>query len=157
MSARLGPPGGGLKPLNPSEVKYIAVHCSATPEGRDIGRLEIERMHRERGFATVGYHFIIRLDGTTEMGRPLDVRGAHVENWNHNSVGVCLIGGVDKALKPKATFTERQLDTLKILLQGLQKQFPKAQVQGHRDFPKVAKACPSFDVRHWLATGVVRP
>lgn len=147
----------GPKPLNPEDVKFIAVHCSATPADRDIGAKEIDRMHRDRGFLSIGYHFIVRRDGSVEGGRPLNARGAHVEDYNHCSIGVCLIGGVDSKLKPEANFTQAQLWTLKTLVESLQGTFPGAVVQGHRDFPRVAKACPSFDVRHWLATGTVKP
>jgi len=145
----------GPKPL--TEVKYIAVHCSATPGDRDIGAKELDRMHRERGFRCIGYHFVIRRDGTAETGRPITEPGAHVEDWNHCSLGVCLIGGVDAKLRAEPNFTEDQLQALRELLVELLTKFPDATVQGHRDFPNVAKACPSFDVRHWLATKTVRP
>jgi N-acetylmuramoyl-L-alanine amidase len=146
----------GPKPLLPEDVKFIAVHCSATPASRDIGVKELDRMHRERGFRCIGYHYVIRRDGTVESGRPCNQPGAHVEDWNHCSIGVCLVGGVNDKLKPEANFTPNQLGVLKSLLLRLASQYPKAIVQGHRDFPKVAKACPSFDIRHWLATDEVR-
>lgn len=143
----------GPKPL--TEVKFIAVHCSATPGNRDIGVKEIDRMHRDRGFRCIGYHYVIRRDGTVEKGRPDNVPGAHVENWNHCSLGICLVGGVDSKLKPEANYTVRQLTVLADLVQRLLQKHPDAIVQGHRDFPNVNKVCPSFDVKHWLATGEV--
>lgn len=151
-------PSGAL-PLKTADVKYIAVHCSATPPDQDIGFKEIDRMHRMRGFLSCGYHFIVRRDGTLEPGRDLSLRGAHVEGFNHCSVGICLIGGVDKtkAMKPEANFTEAQLMTLATLVKILTGQFPHAETQGHRDFPNVAEACPSFNVTHWLATGDLIP
>jgi N-acetylmuramoyl-L-alanine amidase len=147
----------GPKPLRPEDVKFIAIHCSATPASRDIGRAELDRMHRERGFRCIGYHFVIRRDGRVESGRPLTEPGAHVEDYNSCSIGVCLVGGVDDKLKPVPNFTGDQMDALRGLLVDLLSRFPDARVQGHRDFPNVAKACPSFDVRHWLATKVVKP
>lgn len=155
-SAALGPVGGA-RPLAPEDVKFIAIHCSATPGTRDIGAKEIDRMHRDRGFLSIGYHFIVRRDGTIETGRALTQRGAHVEGYNHCSIGICLIGGVDSKLKPEANFTPAQMDALRALLVDVLARFPQARVQGHRDFPNVAKACPSFDVRHWLATKKVTP
>lgn len=158
-SDSLGPVGGSTKPLNPADVAFIAVHCSATPAAMNIGRAEIDKWHRLKGWLAIGYHFVIRRDGTLEAGRGLDVRGAHVEGFNHNSVGVCLIGGVDgtPAAKPEANFTPAQMKTLGTLLKDLKVRFPHAVVQGHRDFPNVAKACPSFNVKSWLATGKVTP
>lgn len=149
----------GSKALTPADVKFIAVHCSATGPDQDVGVAEIDRWHRLRGFLKVGYHFVIRRDGTVETGRALHERGAHAEGFNHNSVAVCMVGGVDgtKAMKPQANFTPAQFAALANTLSSLQSQFPTATVQGHRDFPQVAKACPSFDVRHWLKTGIVKP
>lgn len=155
-SAKLGPVGGP-KPLTPGDVKFIAIHCSATPGDRDVKLADIDRMHRLRGFLSVGYHYVIERDGTAQPGRSLTERGAHVENFNHCSIGVCLIGGVDSKLKPEANFTPAQMATLRELLGDMKEAFPNAVVQGHRDFPKVAKACPSFDVRHWLETGSIKP
>ena len=134
------------------ETKYIAVHCAATPAGMDIGVKEIDRWHRQKGFLKVGYHFVIRRAGQIELGRDEDEIGAHVQGYNAVSIGVCLVGGVDAddVSKAENNFTEEQFSTLRTLLERLQIQYPDAEVLGHRDFPDVAKACPSFDVRAWL-------
>lgn len=149
----------GTKPLLPGDVKFLAVHCSATGPAQDVGVADIDRWHRLRGFLKVGYHFVIRRDGRVEQGRKLTERGAHVEGSNHNSIGICMVGGVDgsKLQKPQANFTEAQLATLRGLITQLHTVYPDATVQGHRDFPNVAKACPSFDVKHWLATNTIKP
>lgn len=132
------------------ETLFLAVHCSATQPKQDIGAAEIERWHRKRSFLAIGYHYVIRRDGTLELGRPDDTVGAHVEGHNSVSVGICLVGGVDAKLKPQDNFTPEQYDTLHKLLGQLKTKYPKAAIQGHRDFPNVAKACPSFDVKGWL-------
>jgi N-acetylmuramoyl-L-alanine amidase len=140
-----------LKKLNPELVKYIVVHCSATPAKMDIGVNEIDRWHRDRGFLKIGYHIVIRRDGTMEMGRPLDEVGAHAEGHNSVSVAVCLVGGVDasKLMKPENNFTPDQMVTLEMTILGLSTRFSHAEIIGHRDLPGVAKACPSFDVKAW--------
>lgn len=137
---------------NRAVTDYIAIHCAATRPSMDIGAAEIDRMHRQRGFKCIGYHKVIRRNGTVEDGRPLDQIGAHVENWNSVSVGICMVGGVsEKDINvPEANFTKAQYETLERLLAELRIKYPKAHIQGHRDFPKVAKACPSFDVATWL-------
>ncbi len=134
------------------ETKYIAVHCAATPAGMDIGVKEIDRWHRTKGFLKIGYHFVVRRGGQLEIGRDEDEIGAHVQGYNAVSIGVCLVGGVDAddVSKAENNFTEEQFSTLRTLLERLQIQYPDAEVLGHRDFPDVAKACPSFDVRAWL-------
>jgi N-acetyl-anhydromuramyl-L-alanine amidase AmpD len=134
---------------------YIAVHCAATPPTANIGVKEIRQWHRDKGWIDIGYHFVIRRDGTVETGRPIDTVGAHVENFNSVSVGISLVGGVNSKLQPEDNFTPAQYAALALKLRELKAKYPKAVVQGHRDFPNVAKACPSFDVRKWIAeTGV---
>jgi len=126
---------------------YICVHCSASPAKMDIGIKEITEWHRERGFFTIGYHYVIRRDGTRERGRPLNEIGAHVVGHNHHSVGVCLVGGVsgDGTLTPEDNFTSEQWTTLYLTLKELHEAYPKAVIVGHRDLD-AGKACPSFDV-----------
>lgn len=120
---------------------------------------DIRVMHLKRGFIDVGYHYVIKRDGTVQTGRPLDRQGAHVSKYNHLSVGICLIGGVsEKDINvPEANFTPAQFASLKKVLADLRTKFPNADICGHRDIPNVRKACPSFDVRTWLSTGQVKP
>ncbi|MDP9775929.1 N-acetylmuramoyl-L-alanine amidase [Agrobacterium sp. RC10-4-1] len=134
---------------------YIAVHCAATRPSQDIGRADIDRWHRAKGWLMIGYHFVIRRDGRVETGRPVDAIGAHVEGYNSVSVGICLAGGVDEHGRSQDNFTPAQYAALAELLIELKAKYPKATIQGHRDFPKVAKDCPCFDVRSWVnQTGV---
>jgi N-acetylmuramoyl-L-alanine amidase len=90
--------------------------------------------------------------GVIQIGRPQDAVGAHVEGHNHQSIGICLVGGVseDDFTKAENNFTPRQFEALEILIRKLRRQYPSAVIQGHRDFPGVHKACPSFDVKEWL-------
>jgi len=131
---------------------YIAIHCSATSEKLDIGAKEIDKWHRGKGWACIGYHYVIRRDGTLEEGRSESQIGAHVQGYNENSLGICMVGGVDANDVTKAVnnFTPEQFEALKDLLTLLKLKYPKAKVQGHRDFPNVKKACPCFDVATWL-------
>ena len=131
---------------------FIAIHCSATSSKQNIGAKDIDKWHRAKGWQCIGYHYVIRRDGTVEEGREEGVIGAHVENWNHNSLGICMVGGVnaDDVNKAENNFTKEQFASLKQLLVDLKHRYPKAKIQGHRDFPKVAKACPSFEVKDWL-------
>lgn len=131
---------------------WIVVHCSATPEHMDVGVKEIRQWHRQRGFVDIGYHYVIRRDGTVETGRPEDTVGAHVEGYNTASIGVCLVGGVDAKGKAANNFTVAQFTALLEILTRLQEKYNNPKIQGHRDFPGVRKDCPSFDVKTWLAT-----
>ena len=133
------------------KITHIVIHCSATPEGKDFDAADIDRMHKQRGWAGIGYHYVVKLDGTVEMGRPLEKVGAHVAGHNANSVGIVYIGGVAKDGKTaKDTRTPAQKTALRTIVAEMRRRFPEAKVLGHRDFPGVAKACPSFDVRTQL-------
>lgn len=129
------------------QITHIVVHCSATPEGRDIDISTIRGWHLKQGWRDVGYHYVVKLDGTVQKGRPEADVGSHVAGHNSTTIGVCYVGGCDKAMRPKDTRTDAQKAALLELLGDLKRRYPKAKIQGHRDFPKVAKACPSFDAR----------
>lgn len=94
-----------------------------------------------------GYHYIIKADGDIVNLLPIDQVSNGVKGFNSVSVNVCYIGGIDGNGKPKDTRTPEQKESLLKILKTLKKEFPKAIIQGHRDFPKVAKACPSFDAK----------
>ena len=129
-------------------IKYLVVHCSATPEGRVHTAKDIDLWHKQRGFTEIGYNYVILLDGTIELGCDVDKIPAHVEGHNKESIGICYIGGIDKnTLQPKDTRTAAQKEALKKLLTELKALYPEAEILGHRDFPGVAKACPCFNAK----------
>lgn len=149
------------KIVTPDQIKYIVIHCSATKPNQDIGRLEIDIMHKQRGFDRVGYHVIIRQNGVIEMGRALSEVGAHVSGHNSHSWGVCLVGGLDANGKAHATFSQEQMRSLQMIVEGLKLQAPQAEVLGHRDLSpdkngdgiitktEWIKECPCFDTKRW--------
>lgn len=130
------------------ETKYIFVHCSATRPSQDVGVREIRQWHKEQGWLDVGYHFVIKRDGTIETGRSLEAVGSHVKGYNEVSVGICLVGGIDDQGKPDANFTVAQMESLKAVLKEVGETYPEATVMAHHDV--APKACPSFHVRRWL-------
>lgn len=126
------------------KIDLIIVHCTATPRGRDVSAAEVDRWHRGRGWQEIGYHYLIRLDGTVEAGRPVETPGAHCAGHNATSLGVCYVGGVERdGRTPADTRTQAQRLALRRLLRMLKRRFPAARIRGHRDF--AAKACPCFD------------
>ena len=132
-------------------IREIIVHCSATPEGKPFTIDDIRRWHtlpppKGNGWQDVGYHYVIGLHGELWEGRDVDRQGAHCTNHNRFSIGICYIGGMDKAnKKAKDTRTLQQKAQLLMLLQELKKLYPNAKIYGHRDFAH--KDCPSFDAR----------
>ena len=126
-------------------ITEIIVHCTATPEGKDYTIKDITQWHKQRGFSTIGYHYVVYRDGSVHTGRDVNVAGAHCTGHNAHSIGVCYVGGLAKDGKtPKDTRTNVQKASLEILLRKLRTLYPTAKIYGHRDFAN--KACPCFDV-----------
>lgn len=133
------------------KITEIIVHCSATAEGKDFTVADITRWHKQRGFRTIGYHYVVYRDGSVHTGRPEGEIGAHCTGHNAVSIGVCYIGGLAADGKtPKDTRTKEQCEALIMLLRRLRAKYPNAKIYGHRDF--AAKACPSFDARKEYAS-----
>lgn len=134
----------------------IVIHCAATKASMDIGMKEINLWHRQRGFfnipsgLAIGYHYVIRRDGTVETGRPVDQPGAHAKGYNSRSIGICLVGGLDKDGKPESNYTTEQWQSLRQLVIKLAKAYKvkQSRVIGHNEV--AAKACPCFSVREWV-------
>lgn len=133
-------------PKTSRPIKRIILHCSATPEGKDYTVADITRWHKERGYATIGYHFVIYRDGRIMTGRDINQIGAHCQGYNTGSIGICYIGGMDAANKSaKDTRTPEQRTSLRTLVAQLKRMYPNATVHGHNEFS--SKACPSFNVQ----------
>lgn len=136
--------------------EVIVIHHAGFPEGdKDSSAEEIHKFHREvNGWAGIGYHYVIRKDGTIEQGRkPLAV-GAHALHHNLNSVGICVAGNFNVA-KIKAA----QLDSLKLLTAWLCQKYKlnpmkKGVIVGHRNLNDTS--CPGEnlykkleEIRYW--------
>ena len=143
------------------QVNAIVVHGAWTKPGVDVGVEEVREWHRDRGFDDVGYHYIIRRDGTIENGRPVEKQGAHVKGHNSDTIGVCLIGGRDSKGRHtdgldefqqqevlwEFNYTKAQIDAMVGLVDKLKAAHSVTEVLGHRDYQGVTKRCPGFDVR----------
>lgn len=135
-----------------TKITHLVVHYSATYADQNLTVKDIDKMHRERGWQMVGYHYVIRRDGVIERGRPETMVGAHVANQNTGKIGICCIGGLDRATGPNKGVDNRtpeQIESLIRLLRDLLKRYPGAKVVGHRDLAPTQ--CPGFDVQAWWA------
>lgn len=145
-------------------VDTVIVHCAASQPVATIDASTIDLWHRQRGWNGNGYHFVIKTDGTIqsrESGnkcRDLDLAGAHVGDcgpgWNARSIGICLVGGVDKSGKSTNNFTTVQFASLSKLIKEIMGVYSIDMIMGHRDLIKLTKAppkdCPCFDVSDFL-------
>ncbi|MBD5315900.1 MAG: lysozyme [Bacteroides sp.] len=145
-----------------AQLKYLVIHCTATPEGRDVTPEDIRCWHTSpvsaggRGWKQVGYTDLIRLDGTVER-LVNNNEDANVDPWEitngakgYNSISrhIVYAGGCDKSNKPKDTRTAAQEKALVAYVKDFHRRFPKVRIIGHNEI--AAKACPSFDVQKWL-------
>lgn len=137
-------------------VETIFVHCSATRPDWMIDRNfservnEIKRWHLEKKWSDIGYHWIIDRDGSITQGRKEHVVGAHAQNHNTGSIGICLIGGFGSSeVDPfEKNFTAKQDHALRTLINDIKSRTPIKRVRGHNEV--AAKACPGFNVTRWL-------
>ena len=127
-------------------IDLIVIHCSATRCNRSFPVTALIRCHADR-FGFTGYHYYITRDGETYQTRHEQLAGAHAKGYNSHSLGVCYEGGLDRYGRPADTRTEAQKRALLKLLKRLKKEHPQAEILGHRDLPKVKKACPCFDAK----------
>ncbi len=128
------------------DINRIIIHCSATPEGRDIDAATIKDWHvNGNGWADIGYHYVIKLNGDIEVGRSIDRTGAHVKGHNKDSIGICYIGGADEDMNPKDTMLDCQEEAMRELIFSLRMVWDKQlTLHGHNEY--ASKACPSFKV-----------
>lgn len=145
-------------------ITEIIIHCSATKAGQWFEAKDIDQWHRKRGFDGIGYHYVVLLDGTIQVGRPLERAGAHCVGHNAHSIGICYIGGLDEKGQPADTRTPKQKKALSRLIWRLSLQLANEgqglpDVYGHRDLSpdmngdgKITpnewlKECPCFNAR----------
>lgn len=153
--------------MKKQNIDAIVIHCTASRAGQDLRAADIDKMHQERGFACIGYNYVIDLDGTVEVGRPLNRDGAHCntaglsgKSYNKHSIGICYVGGLDRDGNASDTRTTAQKAALVDLVYRLLDEYPTIkEVIGHRDASpdkdgdgKISKnewikQCPCFSVR----------
>lgn len=131
-------------------ITLIIVHCSDVRPYQTSSAEDIDNWHKRRvthgiHWRGIGYHYVVRRDGSIETGRPLQEPGAHCVGHNKYSIGICYEGGRNAEGVATDTRTPAQKTTLRTLIEQLHAQFPKALIVGHRDL-NPAKECPCFDV-----------
>jgi N-acetylmuramoyl-L-alanine amidase len=127
------------------DIKYIAIHCTAGPATQTTKAIK-DYWKNNLGWKSVGYHYLIGPDGTIEnLASESEVTNG-VAGFNSVTVHISYKGGVDANNKPKDTRTPQQNESILKLLKELRKRYPKAIIQGHKDFG-AKKACPSFEAK----------
>lgn len=122
-------------------INLIVIHCAATPSGKPLTGTNpatgdtldaawvINTWHAQRGFKraatavaaynsrlpSIGYHWVIDLDGALLPGRALQEVPAQAAGFNANAVGICLVGGMER----EGRYTTAQWATLRTLVTSL--------------------------------------
>ncbi|GAB3889811.1 N-acetylmuramoyl-L-alanine amidase [Larkinella knui] len=130
-------------------IDYIVVHCTATQPNASPEAI-LRYWRQVLGWKSPGYHYLIKKGGEIVPLLPESEVSNGVKGYNSHSVHLSYIGGIDGKGFPKDTRTAGQKESILCLLHSLKTRYKNAKIQGHRDFPGVTKACPSFDVRAWL-------
>lgn len=120
------------------EIKYLVVHCTATPKNTTIKSIQ-NYWRNNLGWENPGYNYIIESNGNIVQLATEDKICNGVAGYNSVSIHISYIGGQFKDDR-----TSEQKESIEKLLIQLKKKYPKAKIQGHRDFG-VKKACPQFN------------
>ena len=126
-------------------ITLIVIHCSAVRPGQRSSAKDIDQWHKDRGWKGIGYHYVIRRDGSIEKGRDISEVGAHCYPHNSHSIGICYEGGLNEKGEAADTRTPEQKEVLRELVVQLHRKFPKALIVGHHDL-EPSKPCPCFEV-----------
>lgn len=147
----------------PKPLKYLVIHCTATPAGREVSSDDIRRWHTlpvwagGRGWKQVGYTDLIHLDGEIERMVPNN-EDARVDDWEvtngvqgYNGVSrhIVYAGGLDAWGNSCDTRTAKQKAAMAAYVLDFHGRFPGVKIVGHRDLD-AGKDCPCFDVAAWL-------
>lgn len=159
-----------LNILNPSErysTNCIVIHHIGNENGVDTDNSaeEINRWHKNQGYAGIGYHFVIRKNGTIERGRPVWALGAHAYGENWHSIGILLSGTYIGNNQPTAA----QIESAAMLIANLCADYSisttRANIVGHCDL--MSTDCPGKNLyakldeiigkANWYRYGAVKP
>jgi N-acetyl-anhydromuramyl-L-alanine amidase AmpD len=116
----------------------IIIHHSAS----DTDNINsIHNYHKNRkGWSGCGYHYVIHKNGDIFEGRGKNIVGAHTLGENHDSIGICVCGDLNKS-----EMTPHQKNSLKELLVYLLAQYERIQIYGHNNFNKTDCPGKNFD------------
>lgn len=108
------------------QVTRITVHHDGIDPPADLETYEqvlahvqsIRMYHLSRGWADVGYHFLIDPAGRVWKGRPLSWQGAHVSGDNEENIGIVLLGNFQQQHP-----SEQALESLAALIRSLKNRY----------------------------------
>ena len=111
---------------NRKKTDYIVLHHAAASIA---SAADVDRWHKQNGWAGIGYHFYVRKNGIIYRGRPIGALGAHVSGKNDVSIGICAEG--DYSFEQMPTAQKRAIAGLLDYLKN--NCYPRAEIVGHRE------------------------
>ena len=140
---------GNLKTRETTDM--IVLHHTGNPSDDDLSAAEIDASHKGQGWTCIGYHYVIRKDGTVEQGRPHWTVGAHAYGENEHTIGIHVCGNFEEA-EP----TGKQIESLAMLLANLCTDYglpiDRDHIVGHREL--MPTACPGRNLYEMMDTVV---
>lgn len=143
------------------EVTEVVVHWTETHTNRNIGSEEINRYHLDLDLEGIGYHYVIRRDGSIQRGRPVNIQGQHapINGHDERSIGIVFVGGInvptgtpnEENFLSAASLTRSQINTFNHFCREFYKVFDGAQIVGHTDIDLV-EIDPGFSVIDYVET-----
>lgn len=134
---------------NRTKTDMVVIHHTGNPTDDDLSAEEINTSHQEQGWTCIGYHYVIRKDGTIEEGRPHWTVGAHAYGDNDHTIGIHVCGNFEIG-EP----TQAQIESLAMLLANICDDYglpiDKDHVVAHRDL--MATACCGENLYNQLQT-----
>jgi N-acetylmuramoyl-L-alanine amidase len=127
------------------KINRLVIHCTATTIHTSVDAI-LNYFKKVKGWRSYGYHYLVDYTGKGHNITPIEEIANGAKGYNEDSIHIAYIGGIDNFGKPKDTRTDRQKQSLVAIVTNLKKQFPDAEIVGHRELPNVAKACPCFSV-----------
>lgn len=141
------------------EVTEVVVHWTETPTNKNIGSEELNKIHLESGLKGIGYHYVIRRDGSLQRGRPVNIQGEHalINNHDERSIGVVFVGGINvpsgtpnlENFVSVQSLTRSQFNTFDHFCRSFYARFPGGQILGHNDIDPIEND-PGFNVREYV-------
>lgn len=122
------------------DIKMIVLHCSASDHGHHDDIEIIRDWHMNgNGWNDVGYHFFIKNNSQLQLGRGIEIIGAHTKGHNKNSIAICLSGN----RKFSTGQIGRAVNLINVLLEVYE--LDKSCVVGHYELTD-KKTCPNIDM-----------
>lgn len=153
---RARPIRSNVRPMR--RVRRVTIHHTGPPKafwGHSLSDVaheirRVQQVHqRDRGWADIGYHYIVDRAGNVWQGRPLKYQGAHAGGAaNEGNIGVVILGDYTRQ---KLTGNQRRTIALFLLDVMRLYSIPPGQIFTHGEILRGGTACPGPEITEYVA------